>query len=98
MSEGMHEDSESGGGMDHGGMHEDGDSYPPIWFDKAMLPEGMKVNPGDILEFKALETDKDGSIKAVYNTGKDGKSDDGMEEWENDFKQAMSAREPEEAA
>ncbi len=90
-----------GGEMGHDeSMHDEGmekkDGYPSLYLSPNMLPEGMKANPGDILEFKVVGTDKDGDTEIVYNTGKDGKEDDGMSEWENDFRQEMSARKPEE--
>jgi|SRR6516164_667102 hypothetical protein len=55
-----------------------------------MLPSGMKVNAGDILEFKVVNpSDADGHIEVVYNTG--GGEEKG-ESWEDDFRHEMSAR------
>lgn len=61
-----------------------------------MLPPGMKVNAGDVLEFKVVNpSDADGHIEVVYNTGKEGES---KESWEDEFRHTMSARSPQEGA
>lgn len=79
-------------------MHEeDKKGYGSLYLSPEMLPEGMKVNPGDILEFKVVQADKDGDIEVTYNTGKEEGKDD-MNEWENDFRKEMSPRQPEESA
>lgn len=63
-----------------------------------MLPPGMKVNAGDILEFKVVNpSDQDGHIEVVYNhgegAGKEGQ--EGSESWENELRHEMSAQTPE---
>jgi hypothetical protein len=58
-----------------------------------MLPKGMKVNAGDILEFKVVNpSDPDGHIEVVYNQG-EGAEEKG-ESWEDSFRNEMSARTP----
>jgi len=77
-------------------MHEEGaehKSMGSLYLSPSMLPEGMKANPGDILEFKVVGTDQDGDIEITYNTGKDGKDD--TDSWADDLKHDMSARTPE---
>jgi hypothetical protein len=57
-----------------------------------MLPPDMKVNAGDILEFKVVNpSDPDGHIEVVYNQGED--KEKGAS-WEDDFRNEMSARTP----
>lgn len=90
--EGMHDESMHEEGMDHK------QGYGSLYLSPSMLPEGMKANPGDILEFKVIQTDKDGDIEVTYNTGKYGEGKDEMEDWESDFRKEMSPREPEESA
>ncbi len=95
-------DPQNAGGhpMDEGmeGEHDESMHGGVIHISSDMLPEGMaaKVNKGDIIEFKASgPMDEEGDIPLVYNTGKGDGEGDGMDEWENDFKKAMSPRNPE---
>jgi hypothetical protein len=54
----------------------------------SMLPKGMKVNKGDILEFKCTgEMDEDGDYPCEYNHG-DGEGDD----WASGLRHEMSPR------
>lgn len=62
-----------------------------------MLPPGMKLNKGDIVEFKVIgEADADGDWPIEYNYGDKGK--EGMakqgetESWEEGLKKHMSPR------
>lgn len=100
MSEGMHE---TPGGGDEGESPGAGQENS-LFLTPDMLPPGMKVDAGDILEFKVLNpSDADGHIEVVYNTGEGAgakKADTGPD-WENDFRKEMSAQtggEPEEPA
>lgn len=61
-----------------------------------MLPPGMKVNAGDVLEFKVVNpSDQDGHIEVVYNTGKE---DESKESWEDEVRHEMSAQSPQQEA
>lgn len=68
-----------------------------------MLPSGMKLNAGDIVEFKVVNVKPDGSATVYYNTDEEassgeeegeGEHDEQAErnEWENDFRKEMSPR------
>lgn len=87
MSEGMHDES----------MPHQDEAFAPLYISPDMLPSGMKVNEGDILEFKVTKSkDGDGDIEVVYNTG-EGKGEEEKEpSWEDDFREAMSPRSDEE--
>ena len=71
-----------------------------------MIPQGMKVNPGDVLEFKVTGMEG-GKILATYNTGDDegkeaaaappGEQTEGAG-WEQNFRKEMSPRNGEETA
>ena len=57
-----------------------------------MLPPGMKLKAGQILEFKVMNPgDKDGSIEVCYN---DPNKPEGEQSWEDGFRKEMSARAP----
>lgn len=86
------------GGMMAGGM--EGDEAPgTIHIGPDMLPKGMKLNKGDIVEFKVIgDQDADGDWPIEYNYG-DSKGAEGAggdtEEgettsWEDDFRKHMS--------
>jgi hypothetical protein len=62
-----------------------------------MLPKGMNLNKGDVVEFKVIgDQDDEGDWPIEYNTGdkgdasESGKGEEGS--WENDFRKAMSPR------
>jgi hypothetical protein len=64
-----------------------------------MLPKGMNLNKGDVVEFKVIgDQDEEGEWPIEYNTGKeDGAEGKGGKEgedgsWESDFRKAMSPR------
>jgi hypothetical protein len=54
-----------------------------------MLPEGMKLNAGDIVEFKVMDVKPDGSATVYYNTDEEaGKG--ATDSWEKGFRKEMS--------
>lgn len=54
-----------------------------------MLPPGMKVNSGDVLEFRVVNpSDGDGHIEVVYNTGKE--TGEATKPWEQELRETMS--------
>lgn len=64
---------------------ERGDSEEQTMFiDPDMLPQGMDVKSGDVLEFKVVGKNKDGAIQICYNHDEEGEDDskfgDGLKE------------------
>lgn len=61
-----------------------------------MLPEGMKLNKGDIVEFKVIgDMDADGDWPIEYNygdKGEEGYEGEEGESWEEGLKKHMSPR------
>lgn len=55
-----------------------------------MLPSGMKLNPGDIVEFKVVQVKPDGSATVYYNTDEEASHGEESEDWEKDFRKEMS--------
>ena len=85
---GMGEGGDPGGSMDS--MAESHD-MGVLHISPDMLPKDMKLNEGDIVEFKVIgPQDKDGDWPVEYNTG-DNKEEEG-ESWEADFRKEMSPR------
>jgi len=69
-----------------------------LHIEKDLLPDGMKVAEGDIIEFKVVSPDDGGMISLVYNTPEKEMGSAGRNEAEamtDDFKSYMSAREGE---
>lgn len=95
---------EAPGGMDPSmGMHGKGPGggEGQLHIGADMLPEGMKLNKGDIVEFKVTgDQDADGDWPIEYNYGEGGKEGEGkgMEEeaptesWEEGLMKHMSPR------
>lgn len=60
-----------------------------------MLPKGMTLNEGDIVEFKVIgPADADGDWPIIYRTDGDGESDS----WEDGLRKHMSPRNSEQEA
>lgn len=75
-------------GMDD--MHED---MGALHVSADMLPKGMTLKKGDIVEFKVIgDQDQDGDWPIEYNTG------DKEESWEDGFRKEMSPRSKQEDA
>lgn len=91
--------------QDAGGQPEDesDDDSPSgvIHLSADMLPEGMaaKVKKGDVFKFTAMgPMDEEGDIPLTCDACKKdagGPDAEGSDSWENDFKKAMSPRNPE---
>lgn len=64
--------------------HEQGESEQTMFIDPEMLPKGMDVKSGDVLEFKVVGKREDGAVQVEYNhddKGEDeGKFGDGLKE------------------
>lgn len=95
------------GPMPAGGMmagKEGDESLGTIHIGPDMLPPGMKLNKGDIVEFKVTgDQDADGDWPIEYNYGEGGKGAEGEAategdgegegtSWEDDFRKSMSPR------
>lgn len=83
-------------GMDEGsmGMSSESEDMGVLHISPDMLPHGMKLNEGDIVEFKVIgPQDKDGDWPVEYNMGeeKEGKEEEDSS-WEDDFRKEMSPR------
>ncbi len=66
-----------------------------LHIEKDLLPDGMKVNEGDVIEFKVVNPDEDGMISLTYNMPEKDMGSPGRNEAESmhqDFKKYMSAR------
>lgn len=92
--------AEPPGGMDPGaGMPEKpmqaGGGEGQIHIGPDMLPPGMKLNKGDIVEFKVIgDQDADGDWPIEYNYGNKGEEggEEKGESWEDGLKKHMSPR------
>ncbi len=81
------------------GMHEEG-GEGVIHIGADMLPKGMELNVGDIVEFKVTgPKDADGDYPLEYNYGDNGEGGEGEGDdqdkgtsWEDDFRKSMSPR------
>jgi len=78
--------------MDHGAMHENHMEGGMLHIGPDMLPKGMKLNKGDIVEFKVTgDQDADGDWPIEYNHGDKGEEEKG-ESWEEGLMKHMSPR------
>jgi len=67
-------------------MHE-GSDESTMFIEPDMLPKGMDVNPGDVLEFKVVGKNSDGKVQISYNHDEESK-DDGSK-WADGLKDEM---------
>jgi hypothetical protein len=70
-------------------LHSEGDGEEKTQQDtyflpQGVIPEGMKVNPGDVLEFKVVGQSDKGEIEVSYHTGDD--KEGGMD-WRDEMRQ-----------
>jgi hypothetical protein len=87
-----------GEGMEEG-MREEGEhQMGPLYVSPDMLPPGMKLKKGEVIEFRVMsDADQDGDWMIEYNTGK-GQMNEHDSAWEDDLRSEMSPRMEQEEA
>ena len=76
-------------GHDEGGSGREDTYFLP----QGALPEGMKVQSGDVLEFKVVGQDKDGNIEVEYNHGEENPSVNGDQStWQDEMRKNVGSQ------